>query len=178
MSSLAQVTSIAEAPVAYAARTLADVRDILLRGPDADSQQVKLQLSGQYSRLPIDSKPIEIPPDRWRVLKPDFDKSEACGVGLTMTGILVFEAPPEPLPKPPPVPRAVSQAKRENWYHNWIDENRRRGTIPSRDEDWAAAKREFGEAVTREAVRDLRRRLAPSDWRDQGRRKSANKTGG
>jgi hypothetical protein len=63
------------------------------------------------------------------------------------------------------------------WYESWVADNTARGTIPSRDEEWEAAKAALGESVPRDRVRELRKTLAPSSWRRKGRRKLAGKIG-
>lgn len=48
--------------------------------------------SGYDSRGSIDAPPVTIPPDRWRIVSPDFDDSSAIAGSFTITGILVHEA--------------------------------------------------------------------------------------
>ncbi len=67
-----------------------------------------------------------------------------------------------------------SLAKVSDWYTNdWIPACKAEGRVPSRVEDWEAAKAKFG-PVPRDAVRKIRKEKAPSEWQLQGRR---SKTG-
>jgi hypothetical protein len=68
--------------------------------------------------------------------------------------------------------RRYSQAALEEWYvkrvQTWPESVRH----PSECDDVAAAKSEVGQGVTRDAVRKLRKTLAPPDWRAHGRRRT------
>ena len=67
---------------------------------------------------------------------------------------------------------SFSPARLEEWYRDeWIQRNCATEHIPSADEDWAAAKQEVGH-VSRDSVRDCRRRFAPAEWTRKGRRKT------
>jgi hypothetical protein len=75
--------------------------------------------------------------------------------------------------------RAYSEAGLRKWFDEWLEHHRREGTIPSRDEDWQAAKAEVSPHVPRDAVRQLRSNHAPAAWKKQGRRQAeVKKTGG
>ena len=64
--------------------------DKLLRG--------EVHATGFGTNHALDSPAAAIPPDRWRILIPDFDESSAlCFSGIEIEGILVF-----PGPAPPP----------------------------------------------------------------------------
>ena len=132
---------------------------------------------GYDLRQSIDAKPIEITPDRWRVLKPDFEKSEATTAGLIVTGISVFQAVPERAKTLNDVPRPVARATLKLWYIGWVKENQEKGLEPSREQDWAAARHKLGDGVRRKAMRELREEHAPADWRRQGRRKTGKLAG-
>ena len=71
-----------------------------------------------------------------------------------------------------------SGAEAEAWYESWIRGNTEKGEIPTRDDDWAAAKDALGDGVPRDPIWELRRRKAPSSWQKKGRRKSADESGG
>ncbi len=77
-----------------------------------------------------------------------------------------------------PSARRFSEVKLQTWYEGYIDECKGAGEIPSREDDWVAARKALGDGVPRDAVRKARRRLAPDDWKKQGRRKTGQKTGG
>lgn len=62
-----------------------------------------------------------------------------------------------------------SMACARAWYLQWVAKNERLGRIPSRDEDYKAAKDRFS-AITHEAMRDLRGEYAPEHWKAAGRR--------
>jgi hypothetical protein len=72
-----------------------------------------------------------------------------------------------------PRPR-LPNAEVGKWYEGtYIPECQTAGNRPSEATDWAAAKLKFGNKVRRDQIRDLRRALAPDDWRIQGRRPSS-----
>lgn len=130
---------------------------------------------GYDSRAAIDAPPVTIPADRWRVLTPDFGESSATASGFTITGILVIEGMRQSA-MPDRTAGTVATAKLASWYRQWVAQNAASGTIPTRDQDWAAAKAALGNGVPRDAVRHLRRHMAPDDWRRQGRRKLPTET--
>jgi hypothetical protein len=145
-------------------------------------EQLKTQILGKLqrgelvaiaydSRAPLDGDPVIIPADRWRVLKANFHESSARGENFAVTGILVYQGKPLGSPKAARRPGKVAPAKLWRWYRLWIDRNEAAGNIPSRDDDWKAAKAECGDGVTRQTIQDLRAKLAPPPWRKQGRRK-------
>ena len=129
---------------------------------------------GYDSRAAIDAPPVTISADRWRVLTPDFGESSATASGFTITGILVIEGMPQSAMIPDRTAGTVAKAKLASWYRQWVAQNAASGAIPTRDQDWAAAKTALGNGVPRDAVRDLRRHMAPDAWRRQGRRKIAD----
>ncbi len=57
------------------------------------------------------------------------------------------------------------------WYKDWLAENLKLGKIPTRKDEWQAAKNAVSENVPRDAVRALRKKFAPETWKKQGRRK-------
>jgi len=59
-----------------------------------DLRQGKLIASGYDSRAAIDALAVVIPPDRWRVLVPNFEDSSATANGVTIIGILIAAADP------------------------------------------------------------------------------------
>ena len=75
-----------------------------------------------------------------------------------------------------PRPRALDTEVR-GWYEGtYIPECQAADKRPSEEEDWAAAKLKFGDKVRRDQIRNIRRDLAPEDWRKQGRRPSSKKS--
>jgi hypothetical protein len=77
-----------------------------------------------------------------------------------------------------PVPSRYSKSDLEKWWFKWLEHHKRAGTIPSRDEDWEAAKTAVSPHVSRDAVRRLRSDHAPGTWKKSGRRKAdVKKTG-
>ncbi len=63
------------------------------------------------------------------------------------------------------------------WYKEWVAKNFKVGKIPARKDDWEAAKNAenaVSKNVPRDAVRALRKKLAPETWTAQGRRKDTN----
>ena len=72
--------------------------------------------------------------------------------------------------------RGFSRVMLETWYRDvWIKRKEEEGEIPTRDEDWQAARSEVSSNVPRDAVRRLRGEFAPDSWSKGGRRKQ---TGG
>jgi hypothetical protein len=68
----------------------------------------------------------------------------------------------------------ASDAEVQKWYEGtYIPERQAADEQPSEDKDWTAAKLKFGHKVRRDQIRSVRRFLAPTDWRKQGRRTSA-----
>jgi hypothetical protein len=68
----------------------------------------------------------------------------------------------------------LPDAEVRKWYEEaYIPECQTAGKRPSEATDWASAKLRFGEKVRRNQIRDLRRTLAPNNWRIQGRRPSS-----
>jgi hypothetical protein len=93
---------------------------------------------------------------------------------LARASILIDEAGLEAFLKP------RSKAKRRNgkmmqprinaWFRReWGPENQRAGTLPKPEDDLRAARRKFGEGVTRDQVREARRLHAPQSWKTGGR---------
>ncbi len=64
--------------------------------------------------------------------------------------------------------RRPSEAALRRWYERWVAENKAKRYAPSREEDAAAAKAELGGGCTHNAMRALRRELAP-EWTSGGR---------
>jgi hypothetical protein len=120
---------------------------------------------------PLDEPARAIPPDRWRLLTPDFETSQASGPGVLVTGILVFGRPANGVRTPQP--RRCSNTAATTWYRKWIAENVAAGTRPNRKQD-AEAARAAGISVSRERLRGLRRELAPPEWTSHGRRPSGS----
>ena len=56
------------------------------------------------------------------------------------------------------------------WYQQRMRELSARGETSSGEQDYVAAKQEFGKRVTRARLRAVREELAPEQWRQQGRR--------
>lgn len=78
----------------------------------------------------------------------------------------------------PVAPRVYSEARLRKWFDEWLEHHRREGTIPSRDEDWQAAKSAVSPHVPRDAVRRLRQHHAPMAWKKKGRRQAEVKETG
>jgi hypothetical protein len=56
------------------------------------------------------------------------------------------------------------------WYELHVQGHKDSGTATSGENDWAAAKLNFGDRVRQIDIRALRRELTPPDWREPGRR--------
>jgi len=69
-----------------------------------------------------------------------------------------------------PRPRASDSAV-QTWYEEHLKKHAYRGTPTSEEDDWTAARKEFGDRVRQQQIRKLRRYLAPAAWRKQGRRR-------
>ena len=74
---------------------------------------------------------------------------------------------------PTPRPRA-RDAEVRRWYEVYVRDCNESSSQPSEAVDMVAARRRFGERVRREQVRNLRVNLAPPEWRQRGRKKSAD----
>jgi len=65
-----------------------------------------------------------------------------------------------------------SEAKLRAWYEERVKTWPQGTQGPSRDGDWAAAKLALGDGVPRDTVWNLRREMAPEEWKRGGRPKS------
>jgi hypothetical protein len=131
-----------------------------------------LVATGYASNAPLDAPARTIAADRWRILVPDLEQSEASGPGTLIAGILVFG----PLRAAEgagtgTAPSRFSPVQVRAWYLRWVKSEVSAGRSPSRDEDAAAAHQEFGRSIPRDLLRDLRRELAPASWTRFGRRR-------
>ena len=114
-------------------------------------------------------------PDRWQYLVPDYCFSSAAGCASTIEGILVFK--PEIYCHGPPKPRArYSSAKVKRWYRGWVARFEDGDCPPSAAADRSAAEQELGFSIPRDVLRELRRELAPDQWKRKGRRRSGRAT--
>lgn len=81
-------------------------------------------------------------------------------------------------PVPDRASRPYSQKRLQDWFAGYLKEHEHKGAFPGRDENWAAAKAALGEGVPRDAVRRLRREMAPAGWKRGGRpKRGETKTG-
>ncbi len=101
--------------------------------------------------------------------KPGYglDRAKAVGVAASPAGNRGAKRPAG----------SYSQKRLRKWYQKWVADNLASGRCPSRDEEWGAAKKALGIGVPRDAVRALRRELAPPSWSQMGRRKSGEESG-
>ncbi len=129
----------------------------------------ELVITGFSSHDALDAKPIRVTTERLRTLDLDFAKCEAVGGGITISGIRVFKATSFAERKIEYIPGKVSRARLVSWYKSWIADHTAKGTIPSRHDEWIIARKVCGDGVPRDAVRELRRTLAPPEWKKQGR---------
>jgi hypothetical protein len=83
-----------------------------------------------------------------------------------------FDPPAQPLNPGIKVVRAspVSEHDLRHWYRRRIETLTACGRSSSGEEDWAAAKEQFPDRVTRARVRSIRDQCAPLEWHKQGRR--------
>jgi hypothetical protein len=63
----------------------------------------------------------------------------------------------------------VSDRDLRTWYQQRVRALTTRGETSSGEQDYVAAKQEFGERVTRARLRAVRKEVAPVQWRQQGR---------
>jgi hypothetical protein len=68
-----------------------------------------------------------------------------------------------------------SIAKIRRWYLGYVSRHQKSGTRPSREDDLLAARAALGRNLPRKIIRDLRRELAPDEWKRAGPRKSGRK---
>jgi hypothetical protein len=130
----------------------------------------RLVATGYTANGSLDVAATPIASDRWRTLTPNFEQSTARAPGLVITGILVFEAEAQAGAQEGR-PGRFSGPKLRAWYARWVAHHLSAGTEPSRDEELAAARDQFGPRLPRDPLRALRRELAPPTWRRFGRRK-------
>jgi len=67
-------------------------------------------------------------------------------------------------------PAPLSDRDLRRWYKRYVAALADCGESSSGEDDWKAAKQEFGGRVTRARVRKLREQYAPTSWKKQGRR--------
>jgi hypothetical protein len=68
--------------------------------------------------------------------------------------------------------KVVSGRDLRAWYEKRIEKLSRAGRTSSGEEDWAAAREQFPNRVTRARVRSIRDECTPVEWRKQGRHKA------
>jgi hypothetical protein len=99
-------------------------------------------------------------------------------VALQQAGFKISMQRPKPAataggrrrPKRNTSPRAkMPDARFRKWYERRLNECAEKHEHRSEADDWEAAQAEFGDKVRRDQVRELRRELAPSEWRKRGR---------
>jgi hypothetical protein len=87
-------------------------------------QSGELYATGYAADTPLDRNAPKVAADRWRILEPDFQKSEARSPTGIIVGILVFS----PGFSEASVRRGgFSQAALRNWYTDWVHENLENG---------------------------------------------------
>ena len=131
----------------------------------------KLVATGHAATDALDEPARTIAADRWRTLVPDFEWSTASGPGVVVGGILVFRTRAKPDPAGS-APRQAGRSQLRAWYVRWVQSNLANGKQPSRELELATAREHFGLSVSRDRLRELRRELAPEQWRRVGRRKN------
>jgi hypothetical protein len=67
-------------------------------------------------------------------------------------------------------PRASDPAVNEWYQSSYLPDCVNLNQQPSQQDDWGAAKQEFGVKVRREQVLDARKKFAPPEWKIQGRK--------
>lgn len=129
----------------------------------------ELWATGFCSNSALDGPAARIHRERWPILIPDYSDHSASAAGITIFGILVFQRSHQSgFQKRSSA--VFSAARVKEWYTNWIRKNEEQYNIPSRDADFLAAKAQFGDNVSRAALRRLRNEIAPSSWKKKGRR--------
>lgn len=127
----------------------------------------ELYATGYTAESPLDRNASRIASDRWRILTAYFETSSATSALGPIVGILVYSERNKIEAN-----FRFSEAEVRNWYVDWISKNAATGSRPSRSDDIAAAKERFGRSISRDLLRQLRRELAPADWKQFGRRKA------
>lgn len=129
----------------------------------------KLVAKGFSHSSALDAPRQAIDPERWDHLELDLRNSTAVGGGSEIVSILIFD--PNLKPKSPRASAArVSPDQLRRWYVNRVKEWQGHVRHPSRAEDVAAAKAEFGQdMVTNRQVWPLRDELAPDSWKRKTR---------
>jgi hypothetical protein len=126
----------------------------------------ELYATGYTANCRIDALPTVIAADRWRILKSDFVASSAASAVDQIVGILVYKRKPRTIKSP----AVFSGRELRSWYIGWVAQHAGRQP-PSRTDDAVEAKQRFGRPIPRDALRALRRELAPDEWKRFGRRK-------
>ena len=144
------------------------VKETLERDLYWDLRNGKLQARGFSNTAPLDSPRQLIAPERWIDLTLDVKESSAQGPGLVVTQILITRPPTTRVEARTSIRPAAQKLRK--WYVDWINNNVARGKIPTREEDYSAARKRFGDTATREPLRILRQELAPEEWKKRGRR--------
>jgi hypothetical protein len=131
----------------------------------------ELFATGYSADVRLDEPAAKILPDRWRLLESNFLDSTAKGSGIEISGILVFKR--DERSGKLGVSKRYSPAELRRWYSDWISTSVANGNEPSRDEELEAACKRFGVRVSRATLRALRNELAPSEWKQHGRRRQS-----
>lgn len=120
-----------------------------------------LVASGRDSRQPLNSPRIDIPPDAWGFLEPQFERSAAKGPGFTIEGIEV---------RPPPERPAAATARMEKDLRKFVAARTKPPSSPvTRDALWNEAK-DAVPGASRRAFDRAWQAVAHSDWRQPGRK--------
>jgi len=118
----------------------------------------------------LHSERVQIPADKWEVLTPDFDLSEAQGNGIVLVGVVVSQSSDAADATPA---RATRSA--ETRCRKWMRAKAESGSIPpTKGAAFAAARAEIGDALSRRAFNRVWRSSAPEAWKSPGRRSKRN----
>lgn len=69
--------------------------------------------------------------------------------------------------------RLISQAALNSAYKKHVHDNEQKRIIPTWEEDWIAMESILGKRPTQAQIKDVRAKLAPSHWKQRGRRKTS-----
>ncbi len=151
----------------------------------ADSTQNVLSSIGDYSKSLVSREALKELAET-KGLQPKFlfpsarqprSEVQAGAPAQGTLGLVTQSSLNENRPEPAPG-RRFSEAALRKWYEQRVKDHAKNEKPPSREDDWAATRTKFGDGVPRDAVRALRRELAPVEWKKGGHPKTGGRKHG
>jgi hypothetical protein len=146
--------------------------DLYRRGHAAAHQALysgKLIAEGIAPGSPIGKGRERIAPERWGAVSINWDSCEMGPAGTENTNIIIYrsESVSTEGRRPPP----ANELRVDEWVKEWIAELQSIGKQGSEESVWRAAQEHFKGAERRNTVLASYRKLAPTEWKKQGRRR-------